>query len=176
MNLRKPILLSGLCLLGTLVAHHAIAFEHVVKKIGIEKIEAQELSFEQTHLCPYPIELNVKIFNELKIAGLKKFSYRWLMNDQIIKNNGRFDAYPSAYGVGYDVQKIIVHVGHDVNAGVQEKESAMTKMMNVFKSETKIANQVSEGWYQFLVLPAGETNWADAVKSNKAHYQINCKS
>ncbi|MCW8931101.1 MAG: hypothetical protein OQL19_12780 [Gammaproteobacteria bacterium] len=174
MNL-KPLFLLSICLFGNLIIHNAIAFEEVIQEIGLEKIEAQGISFEQSHLCPYPIELKVKIFNDLKIAGLKKFSYRWIMNGEILETNGRFEVYPTAYGMGYDTEKTIVHVGQDpetIKYKYKENNPGINKLIRVFDTE----NPPNSGWYQFLALPAGETNWADAVKSNKAAYQINCKS
>ena len=175
MKLLKPVFLSGICLSGIMIAQNAAAFEHVEQDIGIEKIEAQTILFDQAHLCPYPIELNVKVFNDLKIAGLKKFSYRWILNGSIFETNGRFDVYPSAYGIGFDTQKTIVHVGEDPAATqykYKENNPGINKIIKVF--DTK--NPPNSGWYQFLALPAGETDWFYAVKSNKAAYKINCKS
>lgn len=169
----RPLCLTNVCLLGGIFTQSAVSFQEVPLDIGLEKIEAQKVDFQQAHLCPYPIELNVKIFNNLKIAGMKRFSYRWIINGEILETNGRFEVYPSAYGVGYDIRKTIVHVGQaPENAEDEENSSKFNKLLNVFDKE----NPQNSGWYQFLALPAGETDWHDAVKSNKAIYKINCKT
>lgn len=154
---------------------NSFAFEAHIEESGITKIEAQPISFQQAHLCPHPIELKVHVYNELHISGLKKFSYRWVLNGEIIENNGRFEAYPSSYGSGYDIQKKIIHVGNDpanVQSEYKENNPGINKLVKFFSEE----NLPETGWYQFFVLPAGETNWADAVKSNKATYDIQCRS
>ena len=171
----KLTLLSSIYFTGSLLSQTAISFDSVVKDIGLKKIEAQDISFEQAHLCPHPIELKVNIFNDLNISGLKKFSYRWLLNGQILETNGRFEVYPSAYGVGYDTQKTIVHVGQ-VPEKIQYKYKENNPGINKLLKMPDTENPPNTGWYQFLALPAGETNWYDAVKSNKGSYQINCKT
>jgi len=54
----------------------------------------------------------------------------------------------------------------------KENNSSINNMLKVFGTDKPSPT----GWYQFYVLPAGETNWADAVKSNKANYTINCRT
>jgi hypothetical protein len=54
----------------------------------------------------------------------------------------------------------------------KENNPGINTLIKVFESE----NPPQTGWYQFYVLPAGETNWTDAVKSNKANYAINCRT
>ncbi|WP_198265583.1 hypothetical protein [sulfur-oxidizing endosymbiont of Gigantopelta aegis] len=170
----NPVLIPAFILLTHFLSQNVYS-EPKKFDMGINKVEAGSISFKQSHLCPYPIELNVKIYNDLNIAGLKKFSYRWVVNGEIIENNGRFEVYPDAYGVGYDVQKKIVYVGNDPETAQlmhKENNSGMSNLMKVFDAY----KSPQTGWYQFYVLPAGETNWADAVKSNKASYTINCRT
>jgi hypothetical protein len=174
MKMIKSSLLAGICLLGTFVASNAISFEHVIHDIGIQKIEAEDLSFEQETLCPYPVQLEARVFNDLKIAGMKKYTYRWLLNDEPLET-GRFDVFPTAYGPGYDQRKLIIHVGQDPSTSrvkYKENNPGINKLISITDGE----NPPSQGWYQLLVLPLGQSNWYDAVKSNKADYNINCKS
>lgn len=173
MTLLKRLLLNSLCAYGVLLSTSSAALETDVPDIGLTKIEALNVVFEQEHLCPYPIQFEVKVYNDLKIAGLKNFSYRWLINGDILFDNGRFTANPGAYGTGYDKQTIIVRVGNTHSDPAGEKMSSLDKVFSIFKSGEVV--MPSEGWYQFLALPAGESNWYDAVKSNKASYKIICK-
>ena len=171
MKLIKPMLLSGLCTSVCLLSQPLLANDSKESAFGIKWVDAKNVVFDQSHLCPYPVQFQVRIFNDLKIAGLKKFSYRWVVNGDVHIDNGRFVANPSDYGSGYDIQTTIIRVGNDDETNVG---SAWSKMINVIGNREKI--YPNAGWYQFLALPEGETNWYDAVKSNKATYKINCKT
>lgn len=173
MKLLKPMLLSSFCLIGAISSQTAFS----VAEIGISSVEAIDIKDEQAYVCPYPIKLEAKVYNDLQIAGLKKFSYRWILNGDVI-DSGRFDVMSSAFGTGYDKQKKIVHVGEDPNQPTTQSTDrfGLKKIMSSIGLASKDESIPTDGWYQFLVLPEGDINWYDAVKSNRASYSVNCKT
>jgi hypothetical protein len=164
----KALLSVSLCLLGNLATQHVIASDS-----GITRIEAVDISFEQSHLCPYPIKLEAKVYNDLKIAGLKKFRYRWILNDDVYLDNGRFTVYPSSYGTGYDKQHELVKVG---KAPINTEQAAKDAEFSFKKYFNRTHDIPAEGWYQLMVLPEDNYSWRYAVKSNKANYKITCNT